>query len=519
MNGLAISWQQLLPITIWFVFSIQLGAKEWHVPQEISTIQEAIDLATSQDVVIVASGRFQERIQLKAGIVVRGSPITDSRGESLEPTILDGGGINGNLPGVEMAEGSTLDSFTITGVGRYDPDEWQKHFDSHGEELGDDEGAMQAEGSIPAISVRGVSCTITNCVIHHNGDVGIGIVGLPDRRTAPDVNNNTIYRNMGGGIGIAAGGEPTIKRNICRENLRAGIGCRQSNPIIIENTCCQNVRAGIGCREGGKPVIRSNTCFQNRRAGIGIRMRETMPLVEGNELYENAMAGIGCRDEASPMLIRNICRQNALAGIGCHAASPFMDGNRCIENSQAGVGLEGNSHAIIQNTYCLENQLVAIGVTGGSTAIITSNQLTRTAGAPPIIAVLGNSRAIIVDNQISGGGVAAILVKGEAIIERNRLTGINIKQGNAIWGQPQSSITVSGNHFDGYKSAISATQANVIIRDNQIVNFGRRAILVHESTTPVYIVNNKGSSDDVSAQIVNDDVVGSGTVERNELLP
>ena len=73
----------------------------------------------------------------------------------METTILDGGGEAGNAPGVLMAEGSTLDGFTVTNVGVHDDAVWKKHFDSHGEDLGDEEGSVQAEGTTPAISIHG----------------------------------------------------------------------------------------------------------------------------------------------------------------------------------------------------------------------------------------------------------------------------------------------------------------------------------------------------------------------------
>ncbi|MEZ6081628.1 MAG: right-handed parallel beta-helix repeat-containing protein [Pirellulaceae bacterium] len=137
----------------------------------------------------------------------------------------------------------TLDGFTITNVGTYDDAQWQKHFESKGEELGDDEGSVQAEGTTPAISIRGVNCTVTNCIVHHNGDVGIGVLGKENTTTAPLIANNFVYRNMGGGIDIAEGAEPIIRGNTFKENLRPGIGCRKANPIISDNVCFQNIRA------------------------------------------------------------------------------------------------------------------------------------------------------------------------------------------------------------------------------------------------------------------------------------
>jgi hypothetical protein len=245
------------------------------VPEDHKTIQAAIDAAQPGDTILVAAGKYPERIRLQPQITLRSFGEDEKSGDAhkrAEATILDGSGKEGKQPGVVMAEGSTLDGFTITNVGTYDEATWKKHFDSHGDELGDEEGSVQAEGTIPAISIQGVSCTVLNCLVSHNGDVGIGILGKEDTRTAPIIFGNIVLRNMGGGIGVAEGAEPIIQANACKENLRAGIGCRKANPIITGNLCYRNIRAGIGCREGARPIMRGNKCYQNRRAGIGIRM-------------------------------------------------------------------------------------------------------------------------------------------------------------------------------------------------------------------------------------------------------
>lgn len=435
------------------------------VPQDHKTIQAAIDTAEDGDTVLVSAGEYQERIALKPGIFLR-SEGDDARGTAglkrAEETVIHGGGEEGTSPGVVMAEGSTLDGFTITGVGLYDDALWKKHFDSHGEELGDDEGSVQAEGTSPAVSIQGVSCTVTHCIVHHNGDVGIGILGKEGTKTCPLVTSNIVSRNMGGGIGVAKGAEPIIRGNTCMENLRAGIGCRKANPLITHNECFQNIRAGIGCREGSKPVVRGNKCYQNRRAGIGIRMEGTAAVVEGNECFENEMAGIGCRDGASPILRNNICRRNKMAGIGCDDASPLIVGNTCTENAK-----------------------VAIGVTGSSKATIISNQLSRSGGVPPIIAVKDGSIATIQNNRISGGGVAALLVQGDVTISGNTFTGIGGKQGKAIWVWEKSKATISDNSLDGYQIAIHATKAAVLINRNKISGFQGSAIVVKDSPEPV----------------------------------
>ena len=469
---------------------------------------------------MVSTGTYQERIILKPNITVRseGDSTKGTVGiKRAEKTIIDGGGNAVKTPGVVMAEGSTLDGFTIINVGQYDDALWQKHFTSKGEELGDDEGSVQAEGTTQAISIHGVSCTITNCIVHHNGDVGIGVLGKEGATTAPIITKNIVFRNMGGGIGIAEGAEPVIRENICYENLRAGIGCRKATPLIINNICYNNIRAGIGCREGSTPVIKGNKCYQNQRAGIGIRMAGTAPIVEGNECYENQMAGIGCRDNASPIIRNNTCRKNKLAGIGCqNLATPLIVSNVCTENEMAGIGLRSNVVAIIQRNKCLENKLVAIGVTSGSTATIAQNELTRTGGMPPLVMITEDSIASLQDNQFTGGGIAAILVQGNATISCNKFLSTDKKQGQAIWVRPKSTALIRKNEFDGYRSAVNAAGANVVITENTVTNFKEIAISVKDSLATCHVYGNHATSASPNAKVV--DIQGPSGINENNVL-
>lgn len=489
-----------------FIFlTSSVSAAILRVPQEHKTIQAAIDVAERGDTVLVSPGRYTERIRLKPGVLVR-SAGDQSKGKAglkrAEVTILDGSGEQGHQPGVTMADDSKLDGFTITNVGVYDNALWQKHFESQGEELGDDEGSAQAEGSIPAISIRCRNCNVVNNIVHHNGDVGIAVIGSKDNHNMALVADNVSYRNLGGGIGVADFSSAVIRNNTCYENLRAGIGCRNSSPFIIDNTCYKNLRAGVGCREGASPIIRGNQCFQNRRAGIGIRMKGTAPVVERNECFENHMAGIGNRDGAKPIIRDNKCYRNTMAGIGSEGSLPIIVGNDCRENQMAGIGMRGKTIAIIHDNQCIENQLVAIGVTEKSKAIISGNLLERTGGVPPIIAIKDGSTASIQDNTLKGGGVAAVLVHGSATIIQNDFQGRGDRQGNAVWVWEGSTTVVTGNSFNKYGSAVNASKAKVAATDNTIKNFQSPAIVVKNSSAPAHVFGNLAISNQENAEVV-----------------
>ena len=270
-----------------------LAAKEIRVPDDHETIQDAIAEANTGDVILVIPGTYRERIVLKAGIQLR-SVGPEGKGEigltRAETTIIDGGNEVGDSPGVTMAEGSTLDGFTITNVGRYDDEKWQKHWDEKGQ---NQMHAHIGKFGTPGIAITGATSTVINNIVHHNGDTGIAIRGAEGKLCTPVISGNICYRNMGGGIGSMMGSSAIIDRNVCFQNFYAGIGHNGADSVVTRNECYENIRAGIGISEGASPTVRKNRCHGNRRAGIGIRTgASTCPVIEDNDCYENEMAGI-----------------------------------------------------------------------------------------------------------------------------------------------------------------------------------------------------------------------------------
>jgi len=266
----------LQTIAVLTMLGSPLDAATLRVPDDHKTIQAAIDAAASGDIVLVSAGTYRERLRLKTGITLR-SAGDDTKGElglkRAEGTIIDGTGGDEDSPGVRMAEDSTIDGFTVTGVGNYDDDAWNKHYATQGQ---DQSYELIGKPGVAGISViRITDCKVLNNIVHHVGYTGIVTMGAEDIRVSPHIFQNITYRNMGGGIGAMMKSSPIIEANTCFENFYAGIGhATNASPLVINNTCYGNVRAGIGISEGSKPVVRGNKCYGNRRAGIGIRTGE-----------------------------------------------------------------------------------------------------------------------------------------------------------------------------------------------------------------------------------------------------
>ncbi len=512
---------KLLVFTLFAISApLPTNAADIRVPEDHKTIQLAIDAATAGDTIIVAPGTYKERIRLKEDVALK-SAGDNSNGklglQRAEATIIDGGG-DGERPGVAMAQGSTIDGFTVTNVGTYDDALWEKHHATHGEQQ-----AYEHIGELgtPGIGVIGVNCTISHNIVHHIGYTGIAIQGVDGKGCSPHVYRNFCYRNMGGGIGAMLKSTAVIEENACFQNYYAGIGHSNASPTVINNRCYENIRAGIGISEGACPLVRGNKCYKNRRAGIGIRTEaSTQPIVDGNECYENDMAGIGTRAKAAPIIRNNKCYKNKLAGIGSRTeATPTIIGNECYENGKAGIGQQGDAVTMLIDNHChhnktsgigfatckagrstllnnkvVDNALVAVGVNPGWTVKLSGNELARKGGLPPIVMVFAGADVTFTNNVIRGGGVAGIRVAGKVRVENNDFVGTSLRRVGppnfAIWALPGADVTMIDNQVDSWRHALHASDATVVAIKNNVSNFHNTPFMIQNPKTPANVSGN-----------------------------
>ena len=528
-------------------FPSSISARTVHVPEDHSTISEAMKGAESGDIVLVAPGTYKEKVKMKEGVSLR-SAGDDTKGKiglkRAEVTIIDGEGLERNGAGVVMARGSILDGFTVANVGKYDDAKWNKHYQTKGEEQSHEH--IGAPGT-PGIEIKGVTCSVINNIVHHIGYTGIAISSEKGKICSPHVFRNVCYRNMGGGIGSMMKSTGIIEENRCFENFYAGIGHDDASPTVINNTCYDNVRAGIGISEGACPIVRGNKCYKNRRAGIGTRTgANTRPIIEDNDCYENEMAGIGTEEEAAPIIRNNRCFKNKLAGIGSRThATPTIVRNECYENLTAGIGQESDAKTVLvgndvhdnraagigfaackegrstlMNNKVTNNALVAVGIQSGWAVTLSDNQLSRDGGMPPIVMVFENAEAIFTDNVIKGGGVAGIRVAGKIRAEDNKLIGTDLRRGGppnfAIWGLPGSEIALQENKINGWRHGLHATKASVVATANIVREFHSTALVLKDCIADVY--NNTAISTADSDQVLLMEGKKQGTVFNNRVL-
>ena len=123
-------------VIVFFLMALAcLDAAVLRVPKDHNSIQEAINVAAPGDRIEIEQGVYNESITLKKEVTLR-SVGNDERGSRglvrAEKTVIDGKDL-GNVSGVTMAEGAILDGFTITRFGKYDSEEWERHWTERGE--------------------------------------------------------------------------------------------------------------------------------------------------------------------------------------------------------------------------------------------------------------------------------------------------------------------------------------------------------------------------------------------------
>jgi serine protease len=226
-----------LVVSLFYLFAGAVPAAIIHVPADQPTIQQAIDVANTGDLILVSPGTFFENLDYHGKAI----SIRSVRGPA--QTIIDGSSV-GPVVTFQSGEGlqSALAGFTI----------------QHG-------SASFGAG----VTLSFASATITRNVFRNNAQGA-------------------------GGFGAAIGGNgssPVIERNTfqantCDTQFLSGVVSfvNSSSPLIINNIFQRNPCRAINMTlpEGNQPEIANNTIVQN---SVGVRVDARVPT--STQLYAN----------------------------------------------------------------------------------------------------------------------------------------------------------------------------------------------------------------------------------------
>ena len=385
-------WELLNRILkISFIFLILTGvvthgavAKDILVPDDYTTIGEAIDSAGFGDTVYVKAGTYRERITMKEGVNLvsyagsDGNDLVDGPGNKkvlrrTVRTIIDGTGIE--TPGylISFPKDTTapmgLDGFTIMNMPKY-----------------------RSGINLFLVEIRGCSPEVVNNIVAGNRSwggilsTGLGIGMGPPLETvaSPIIQNNVIYDNYGPGIANGPNSAALIAGNEMFDNQfpgatdkdrdAPGIGVREYARPVIENNVCYRNGAGIGginLDSHDQPlIIRNNILHNNRRAGIGLRgiggaKTNIEAVIENNKIYVNLKAGMRLSKIDKVKIVYNMIFDNRKAGIAfLNVDKAIIEDNEIFGNLTAGIRLLNVPSATLRRNHIYQNVTAGIDFIG-----------------------------------------------------------------------------------------------------------------------------------------------------------
>ncbi|MEW6606240.1 MAG: right-handed parallel beta-helix repeat-containing protein [bacterium] len=236
-------------LIVWIVLGINITvyAADLYVPWSYTTIQTAVNAATTGDTIYVGTGTYNEAVYINKSIALVGAganvcTITTTGLRYVNALTFDGAG-------------GTITGFTIR-------------------------KASQAG----IYCINNANPTITNNTISENVEDGI----LCYNNSSPTITNNIILKNGNYGIHCKNNSFPTITNNIISGNRYEGIYCDYSSPFITNNIIIRNGYHGIYCNNSS-PSIMNNIITENgtRTGSYGIYVRSGNPSVDYNCVWGN----------------------------------------------------------------------------------------------------------------------------------------------------------------------------------------------------------------------------------------
>jgi len=273
------------------------------VPDDFSTIQEAVNAANPGDTVYVRAGTYQEIVMINKNNLVL-------TGESKHTTIIDGGGGTDRTVLVDNADNVEISGFTI-----------QNSYDDiyiYDSSFGTVSGNIITTCSFRGIILSGSSfITISGNMLTSNHD-GIELY----RSSFVTVSGNTIT------------------------NSRLSIGTSQSfNNTFSENTITKS-QIGIYIWNCSYTTASGNTITNNTEYGIGL-VFSSYCRFSGNTITNSALRGISLGNSSNCFVSENTVKFSATQGIHMYYSSSNTISENTLTSNFVGLGLYMSSYATV----------------------------------------------------------------------------------------------------------------------------------------------------------------------------
>jgi parallel beta-helix repeat protein len=318
-----------------------VSAKTWYVDDDggpgidFTTIQDAIDTATTEDTVFVYNGTYNENVIVDKLLFLIGIDM---------PTV-DAGG-SGSVITLE-ANGSKFDGFYVTGSG------------PSGDEVG--------------IKINSNNNSVINNTIINNTH------GISAQSSSNNTLTNNSIRSNICAIILGSSSDNLISNNDIQSNDANGIEVGDSfNNSIIYNIFADN-QQGIIMAFSSNNTIKYNVFSENEIGGIGLHFESYNNTVMENEIH-SGVEGISLLNAYNSTITNNSIWNNDNGIFLWYSSGNSISGNTVKANKDYGIYFGYSNNNYIFNNYF--NNTINAWDDGFNTWNITQNPGTNIIGGP-----------------------------------------------------------------------------------------------------------------------------------------
>lgn len=482
--------QFLLPfltaLLFFFVLNPDLYGRVFNVPQEIRTIQGAIDQSRDLDTVLVRPGRYRENIVFGGREILLTSLIMlDGDEDYIESTIIDGSGESVCLAFTE-AEGRDLivRGFTITNG-------WQNF--GGGIDCQDDSSPtlldLLVTGNEAVQIGGGIYCTwsstpiIRNCIVENNiaqDGAGIGLAHECHPTITNVIIRNNEASNNGGGVFAGHGdGEGTFE-NVTISNNSAGYGggayFEWTQNVIFENVVFDGntaIDAGSGVFSN-RGDFSLNLCKISDSEGDAIDAIQAIMDIELCEIIDND--GIAISTEESVINLTNTQLSGNLSGIIAGYTELNMHMCEITECDSLAISVFDSSVVVIDSSDIINNGGAGLVVDSSIVAITVTNINDNLLGI-----FASDSDLSLMRCEIAGSDSFGISLMDSSIVQIDSSLIVS-NQGNGVVAD-SSFIVLMSTIIEDNEIGLSGNNVNISLLKCDVIENNDIGISIRDTST------------------------------------
>ena len=436
-----------------FSFNVSNTVKNLNTNVTYSSIQAAVNAASSGNTIQVSTGIYTENVYITKKVILKGSTINATI-HALDTT----------LPSIRIisgGSGTTITGFTITG----------------------------ATNDSGLLVYNVTNCNITGNIVTGNG-LNNGYNGIwLYYANSTNVTGNTVTNNGLNGIEVTYTKNNKISGNTVNSNLADGIYSYYSNNGTISgNTANSNDYNGIGLYNSNSAIITGNTANSNGYDGISLDNSNSTSITRNN--LEFNYFGISLYNTKYNNITNNNATANLVGIYIYNSNTTNITGNNATSSNigdvsnpyGVGVDILYSDNNTISNNTATDNMVHGIILYYSDNNTLSGNTAANSNNGNGIYVLYSNNNTLskntVTNNQYDGIRVGYSnnnKLSGNTITD-SQYDGINIEygnnntlSGNSVINNGLVGITVSGDNITinaGYDGIFLDNSNNTNITGN-----------------------------------------------------